>query len=510
MNRYLPMLDIENQTLCHGSVNCAYTHIQSTGIQDATVTAFEGMRSHWSRRPCDSTHLNDLDALQPATLAEAISNRLAALPELTDLSFQADDLQKRLEILNSFRARRNSRIHRSADAAATAVASEVVERIRTMLDAAFANSPHKMGDVIEQTKAALQAIQWSEPSSRPHSEFSRLVRGSHDLGARRSAFVSDDYKTILAQLSHRIQHAFAESLKAVSLEFAVRVFRQAVENIESYLDELLGLKAEFDERLQALQAALEAARTEAASQNQVSRASVVIPLDGPDEREILAGMVAHQKCADLQEFSANLLSRFDARLHALAASRCPWIDVDAPLCRIVAAISPDEAAAEFASLIQESLGPGHTLYQVIDQHGVQQLASDLFERAAHTCHLRGRDNERFNVPTVQMTIVRLPQPVGAADFEVRQRLTIAFDELDDCTITEGSPDDKDITVVRLHLGWPIAIEHNNPALLQRYVRSADSDHRPHLLGLLNDSVGGEVSPRYRRYAEAIAPENHED
>ncbi len=510
MKPFLPMLDIDAQSLCHGSVNAAYTHLLSTGVQDATVTAYAAMVARWSRRPSDDTFLNDIDAMQPAVLAAAIGARLAALPELTDLSFQAGDLRKRLDILSSLRARAVSPICRSAEASAAAVADEAADRLRKSLDDAFANTPHRMREVIEQTKVALTAIQWPEPQSQPHAEFSRLVRGHDELTTRRAAFTPDNHEAIVAQLTHGAQRAYNESLKAVSLEFAVRASRQVVQDTESYLEELVSLGTQFDGRVQAIGAVLETTRTEAAAENRVSRASVIVALDGPDEREILAGMVARQRCADLQELSTDLLSRFDARLHNLAASRYPWIEPDAPLPRLVAAIDPDEAGAEFVSLVRESLGSGHTLYQVIDQYGVRQLARELIERAAHTCHLRGRDNERFNVPTVPMTILRLPQPVGAADFDIRQRLDAAFRKLGDCTVTNGSPDDKDVTVVRLDLGWPLAIEQNNPALLQRYVRSADSAHRPHLLGILDDSLGGEVSPRYRQLAETLDPTHDQE
>lgn len=501
MSHVLPMLDIENQTLCRSSVNSSYTQLRSTGVEDATVTAWRGVNTHWSRRPPGDTFLNDIESLAPTALAETIGTRLAAMPEHTDLSFDAADLRKRHEILNTIRGRSPSRIARSAEAFATSVANEAAERLRTTLDTTFACTPHAMRQVIEQTRAALAAIKWPEPASRPLSEFASLVRALDELSALRAAFTAADYEAIIAQLTHQARRIYEEALREVAVECAVRACRLTVEALDTHLDELLSLHTRFDEHINAIESDLEAIRTEAAAQNRVSRASVIVPLVGADECEVLAGMVAQQRCSDLQELSADLLDRLTARLQDLAASRYPWLATGAPLPRLIAAIDPSEAALQFNGLIQESLGPGHTLYQVIKQYGVPKLACELFQRAAHTCHLRGRDNERFNLSTQQMTIVRLPPPAGAADCEIRRRLRDAFERLTQCTVTEGSPDDKDVTVVRLHQGWVLAIEHNNPALLRRYVRSADADHRPHLLGVFDDSPTGEISPKYRELAE---------
>ncbi len=39
MDQYLPMFEVEQQVLCHASVNAAYTRVCSTGVEDATLTA---------------------------------------------------------------------------------------------------------------------------------------------------------------------------------------------------------------------------------------------------------------------------------------------------------------------------------------------------------------------------------------------------------------------------------------------------------------------------------------
>lgn len=340
--------------------------------------------------------------------------------------------------------------------------------------------------------------------------FSRLVRGLVEIEARPNTFTPGNHESIVARLAHRAGESFEGALAAVSLEFALRASRQAVERVEGHLDELLGLSSQFNDHLREIQSVLEEARTRAAEGNRVSRASVAVLLDGPDEREVLAGMVTREGCADLQELVGAQLIRLEKRLREVASLRYAWIGAaDAPLARLLAAIDSGETAAEFMQLVVESLGSGHTLYQVIEQYGVQRLARELFQRAAHTCHLRGRDNELFNVSTVALSIVRLPQPIGPADFEIRQRLTVAFEQLGDCTVTEGSPHDKEVTIVRIYIGWPLAIEQNNAALLERYRRSAESGHRPHLLGILDDAPNGEVSPRYIELAEKLNS-NHKD
>lgn len=158
MNRYLPMRDISEQSLCHGSVNAAYTQLQSSGVQDATLSAFNTMLERWEAVLVDETFLTHVEALHAAALAEGIRSRLAAVPELTDLPMDAEGLRRRLEILNGLRARSVSKLSRTTESIALGVAKEAADRLRKALENAFAATPHRIPEIADQSKAALRSI----------------------------------------------------------------------------------------------------------------------------------------------------------------------------------------------------------------------------------------------------------------------------------------------------------------------------------------------------------------
>ena len=194
--------------------------------------------------------------------------------------------------------------------------------------------------------------------------------------------------------------------------------------------------------------------------------------------------------------ASKFFDRFEKTLRERAPRACPWLDADREcLANLLRAIDADLLAAAFAELVEESLGPGHTLYEIIAGFGVDKSAQFLHARAAPTCHFGSRDIEAFNFDPLNLTIVCLPEAVGPRDPDIRTALKAAFEKLGDCTFTVGPSTQRTVSVVRVYAGWCIGIEQANQALLQRYVRSGESGHTPHLLGLVTDSLLGEVSPR---------------
>jgi len=154
-------------------------------------------------------------------------------------------------------------------------------------------------------------------------------------------------------------------------------------------------------------------------------------------------MIARNRCADVHALAASLLDNFEARLRQGVPHLCPYLDAStAAFPDIIRAVPAAVLAQEFLRLVEESVGPGHTVYEVIAKHGVETVADFLYRRAAPTCHLGERDVEPFNISPVSLAIVRLPPTVGPRDAEIRESLISAFHTKGHCTFTEGSGTDR--------------------------------------------------------------------
>ncbi len=199
------------------------------------------------------------------------------------------------------------------------------------------------------------------------------------------------------------------------------------------------------------------------------------------------------------ELVEKLRDQFVKRLADRARQVAPWLDADrAGLVELVLSLPVRDVLAGYVQLVDDSLGAGHTLYELVEQHGVELAARHLYEHAQHCCHLRSRDRDVFNVPTAQMTIVRLPPPIGPHDEPIRLALIEAFQQLDDCSMTEAGHSEQTVTVVRLQIGWPIGIEAANESFVEHYVEAETQGHLPHLIGLVPDAPLGQASPSYVR------------
>lgn len=300
-------------------------------------------------------------------------------------------------------------------------------------------------------------------------------------------------------------HAYEGSLILIAQELSDELLRAELTKLIAFLDELAARGNDFSKRMHTTLSELEHRQKEAAQAQHISRASVVMALQGPDEKEVLVGMIARNRCADLNQLTAVLLDAFETRLRQGVPRLCPYLDANtASLPDIIRAVAPATLAEEFLRLVEESVGPGHTVYEVIAKHGVDSVADFLYRRAAPTCHLGERDVEPFNISPVSLAIVRLPPTVGSRDSEIRESLMAAFEKRGACTFTEGTPSDRSVTAVRVHLGWPIGIAEENRSLLDRYLRSGERGHLPHLVKLVPDAPLGTVSPA----AKDLAVQHH--
>ncbi|GEM_PF-6169966 len=492
---FLPMFGIHQQHLHRGGIGAAYLRICSTGLLDAAVTLFRVCADAWRARPQDQAYLNDLEKLFPATLAQTVQARLRGITDLSDPGLDPDEQRKRLATIHAIRAKTMGRAGRDAVQNAERTVAESVAQLQQSLGQAFATGPEKVRRVADQVRRGLQELAFPPADPEPLAKLQHCLKSYDQINARRSALAGGTFEFVSTQLRNQAHRMYERTIGFLAAELAEDALRQALPKLAAHLDELGGRSTDFAGRMTAALTALERRQKKTAQDQQVSRASVVMPLDGPDEKQILAGMIERHGCADLNQLSVRILEALEAHVRRLAPTVCPHLDANtACLADLVRAMEPDGLAASFLHVVEESLGTGHTIYEVIARRGLDEVADFLSRRASPTCHLGNRDIEAFNISPLQLTIVRLPPAVGTRDPHIRESLCAALAKYAPCTFADGAPSERSVTVVRVHVGWPIGIAEDNRPLLERYLRSGRSGHLPHLIGVVPDAPLGTVSP----------------
>ncbi|MCA9076708.1 MAG: hypothetical protein KDA93_16910 [Planctomycetaceae bacterium] len=496
------MFDIDEHRPLRGSVNSSSTNIVQQGLMDALIRLFALAITVWRDRP--RRDVSETDELDAGSLARGCHQKLVGIPELTEPTTDVSELRERFQTLQQLRAKKPSRLLRDVESAAREATLSVVERVRNAIDGEIGAGPHRTKAIIEQVRAGLQTVHLPEPDPEPLTRFGRVIRGLVEIGRHRSTLPTKTFEYVEQQLSQRALPLYDEALLALAGELVVVDIRRELAELDVFLDELSGRGHDFARNLSEVEAALEELRSETLRASRQSRASVLLEIAGATESEILAGLLARQKCQDQRELVEVLLQKWEADLRVRAAG---WLPPTATLGTLLTHISPKTIADSFQSVVEGSLGEGHTLYEMIERSGIARTALDLYERAEQLCHLRSRDIEPFNITPCKLTIVRLPQPVGRRDGQIREELARAFSDLcrqEHCAVIEAPNSERHVvSVIRASMGWPIGIEAGNTVMLLAYAAAHERGHMPHLAGVFDESPDGSALPSYLEMAPLL-------
>lgn len=498
-HRFLPMFDIDEQKPLRGSINSSSTNIVQQGLMDALLRLFDlVIELGRDQPPREITETDDLD-VDP--LARACHRQLIAIPDLVEPTTETDELKERLQTLQRLRARKPSRLLRDVESAATTVVMVVIGALRDAIEAGIGRSPHRTREIVEQVRASLQVVRLPEPDSEPLVQFGRLIRGLLEIRRRRNSLPARTVRFVEQQLTESALPLYDQALLALAAEQVTEKLRAELSDLEAFLHELAGRGVEFVRNLDATRAAIDERRAETLRASRQSRASVLLEIAGASESEILAGLSSRQQCQDLRELTGKLLLKWEGDLREQAAG---WMPATAPLGALLTHLPSETIADSFQRIVEQSLGEGHTLYEMIERAGIASTARDLYERAEQLCHLRSRDIEPFNITPCAVTIIRLPPPVGPQDARIREELAEAFVQLGPCSLVQAPASERHVvSVMRAAIGWPIGIEGGNTGMLLEYARAHELGHIPHLVGIVNDSTEGSAIPAYLELAAIL-------
>jgi hypothetical protein len=494
----LAMLNIDKQQLRRGGINAAYAQVVNTGAIDAACRLLPKVIQAFLDRIIDEATLPGLDSVNPDRLAEKLHSQLSAIPSLSDPGLTPEEQDNRLSVLQCLRAGVSTDLAREVAVRAEAVVSDPLNCLRQALQAAYATAPGPIREVAQSLRVALDRLRPTETNWKPLTRWQELKRIADKLRQRRGVLPPPTLRTLQESLTGEVRTLHEQTLRTLATEKTLSAWHAAKAEFIQFLDALGKRAAEVVHALAEVKKCLESIRTAVAANERVSRASVVKPIPGPTEDQVIAGMLAQLHATDETALARAVLDRFEARLREICPQVCAWIDRDEPLPDLVRGIPPEAQAAAFRAAVEQAQGPGQSFYELLAREGIDECADFLYRRSEPTVNLSGRDMERLGISPTRLCIVTLPQPLGPKDHQIQSDLRAAFERIDStCAISDAPATDRTVTVVRLVVGWPIGIEGQNHSLLAHYQRCGKHGHRPHLFGILPESPYGEVIDAYK-------------
>lgn len=508
---YNPMWRIADQVPNRAGLGVAFTKVEKAGLADAAALLADELFDRSRTPSAERSYLKANDAWEPTSLARAARLAVSALPQLEPRLPHIDGLEARHKLLTALAAGTPSADGRAVRDAVAALVTALLDDLRCALQRTFDAEPAAVAEAVGQVRAAQQAFAWPRPDHRPLQRLATVTAKLAELPQHESQLTQDAREHVAAHLLEEGWAAGERAADVVIGELArVAVARQEPA-LRASLKELEDRSLRYVQQLDVAGRRLDDNRQAIRADAERLRSSVALTVAGPDRDQVLSGMKAAARCADLVSLVAALRPDLEARLRESARRRYPHVDAGGgSLAALVVELPAAEIVAAVEGLVADHLGVGHSLYELLERHGVIAAAEFLWRRAAPTCFFKGRDHDRFGTPTTEIAIVRLPAAIGPRDEPVRAELAAAFRAQDPtCHVTEGGRE-QGVSVLRIAAGFPIGVEQSNHALIQRYAVAAEEAHTPHLIGLVPDAPLGEASPGYVRLASnAPDPEPEE-
>jgi hypothetical protein len=493
-----PMWGIPDQQPLRGGIGVSFTMVSLEGQADATASIADQIFESYRARPVSRAHLAANDALQPARLGEGVLNACASLEQLGQINPEVASVHARYLFLRKLGAGHlNGAECREILDRATAMVDERVEELRQALKRSFDDHPAGTAGAVAQVRAAQAEFKPARPNPKLLDRVNELLQKLAEIPSHEGDLTKEAYDRVHIGLIQEAASYAKQATEDVLAVLAWEEFQRRLPSIRANLAETESQSLRYTRRLDEVRRYL--AEVQQSVRDEVAKltSSIALVIAGPSQDEVLTGIKTALQADDMGMVASALSKEFEGRLRDLARARYPHIDVaHSSVATLIVEGVGEDLAQLLADLVEESLGHGHSLFQLIERYGVAAAARFLWLRAESTCFFSGRDHDRLGTPSTEIGIVRLPKATSPMDETIRERLAAAFRSLSqNCQVTGGGPA-LGINVVRIKAGFPIGTEQSVHSLLPRYALAGREGHRPHLLDLVPDAPLGEASPAY--------------
>jgi hypothetical protein len=491
-NLLLPMLNADRQWHQHGAIMAVQVELSTGGIAGASLTLFNQVVAQLGSRGAPGPLLDLVEQLRPEKLHKRALDQLAVLDELTKPPADREQLRGRLQHLKAIQAGTTTRVTREVTNAVDGAVRARADELRGAVLRFFHGCPGQVAEGLLSLQAALDGTELAPGTSQQVARLHHLVGVLDNLETHQAPLPRQRRGQVLNGLLLRCQTLYQEALCEVVRQQLARPTNEARNQLRLFLSEIGRRSAEYRGRLDEVRALLHSRQTEAEQRATTGRSSATLTLPGPDEAEVFLGMRQRFGCTDLATLSQRMGERFEAALRAFTQANLPALNSEQiPVAELLLALKPGQVAEVWGQTLEGSLGQGHTLYERIAQRGIKEVARDLWARAEHTIDLGERNHDVLNVNTTRAAALTLPHPFKADDVQVRESLKEAILDLHPMCIVEylREGEAQVVTLMRLELGWPVALDMSTHALLGIHAEAAQHGHPMHLVGLSPEGNG---------------------
>jgi hypothetical protein len=495
------MFQADQQKHRRGSANACSTHIDAAGKFDALLAIWRHAHAILTEPPVPDLHEVEEFRIEP--LIRELNDFVQGQPLFLEPAMTEAALQNRQRQLRELRSGQRTPIRREIRTRAMELVADRIASMRQAISQGINAAPRQGDRLIERVRSVLQEMRLPNHHREAEHRLVNVLRGIELLEAHRTEVAESALAFLKPQLLDLARTLCTEGVNGFCGELIAEQFQAAVRELEPFFEQQATFARRVARQQDELLSAIEDRREERLQQQSGRSPSLRVTLAGPRESEVIGGQLARNQVREPQELAGLLLERLEHRLRQQLAREYPALAEHGELSQLLLQLPPQQITALYEQEFEEALGEGDTLYEIVEQHGSSAVVQALCQRAEPLCHLSSRDIPQFNVSPLKHSIVRLPRPCGPQDARIRGEIENLFHQHLNCTVLEATGKDQEISILTVLLGWPIAIEEGNRALLEYYCRCEQTGHRPHLTGVLPGSEAGAVLPEYLQLGRTV-------
>ncbi|MCY3019719.1 MAG: hypothetical protein NTW87_11905 [Planctomycetota bacterium] len=308
-----------------------------------------------------------------------------------------------------------------------------------------------------------------------------------DIEARRNELPPTEFPDVQKALHEATWQSLTRAIAALGTELAgVEIAR-----VETYLDDLCKqLEYECDQlraRLQWILAYLQ-------KKTQIVYADTTFDViaDGPTLEEAEASFQAAFGASTPSELRTLIPEAYRKAFVARAAQRFAKLNEKSDIAEFLAAMRPEEAATAFIETVMH--GFKYSYWKLLARHGVERAAKGMFAKAEPTVNLGGKADLQHGVEAYTFCICFLPTAAGKEEQHIAQEFRDELSRVCSLATFPDAPADAEVQVTRVYAGYPAALDTTSQLRARACVAAVEHNARPHLIGVVPDSVDGLPSP----------------
>lgn len=349
------------------------------------------------------------------------------------------------------------------------------------------DSPFQAKEMLEKLSSDLKQLSTPEAASDSSVCYRRLCNA---LPVLRQLAKKEYRRRLEPALMEAINSAFRLTIAQHVKQRAIPIWNQQVRKLRESCDASAAATLHIRNKLESIFETLNVMHQVVHDQSALLENSIHVVLQPKSAEAFEAALTTHFRCDSDQELTDAVRDQWYERLQQRAAVLAPAMEPTASIFRFMVAIPVEVVCDELIELIEDGASDALTIYTQVENAGVDVVAAELHRRAKPMVRLGAYEgSEEVNILPTHSSRITFPSPRNTRDGHVMAELKESFRRLDE-QVEFAESSDREISVVRMVLNYPIGIDENNLDMLISYWRAAERGHLPHLIGFADGSTDG--------------------